>query len=300
MDKQKNILIIGGNSYLAQHFIAAYKNTFHLKSVSRKKTNFENEFIVSNLFDVPESLFHNIDVVINFAAIVHQPQIKDASIYELINYQLPLFLAKMALKNACSHFIQLSTIAVYGNTSIITKETPCLPNNDYGVYKLKADQELGELANDQFTVTSIRPSMVYGGYNAPGNMNSLIRLVGKNIPLPFKGIHNKRQFLNVHHLTQAINGIILQKLSGIIVIADEEVISTEELVEIISKAQNHKNKSFKFNLFWKIIKTFIPEIAHKLIDDLVIQNTYYFEELGIGTSYSVEDGIKEMIKENAE
>ena len=53
--------------------------------------------MINNLFDLPESIFENIDVVNNFADIVHQPKIKDKNIYELVNYELPLFLAKMAL-----------------------------------------------------------------------------------------------------------------------------------------------------------------------------------------------------------
>lgn len=295
MEKQKNVLIIGGDSYIAQKFISANHSFFKLYCVSRKKTKFENELVIDNLFDLPESIFENIDVVINFAAIVHQPKIKDKNIYELVNYQLPLFLAKMALKHNCSHFIQISTIAVYGKTQIINDETACSPDNYYGESKLKADLELSKLTTKDFLVTSIRPSMVYGGHNSPGNMNSLIKLVKTNIPLPFRGINNSRQFLNVNNLTQALKGIILQRMQGIIILADEESISTFGIIDIISKTLNRKNICIRLNLFWRILQIIKPELKRKLTDNLVIKNTYSFEKLGIELPYSIEDGIKEMI-----
>ncbi len=291
----KNVLIIGGDSFIAKKFISANKDYFNLYSVSRQKTEFQNEFVINDLFNVPESKFENIDVVINFAAIVHKPKIKDKSIYELINYKLPLFLAKLALKNNCSHFIQMSTIAVYGNTEQINDETICSPYNYYGEYKLKADIELNKLSKDNFLVTSIRCSMVYGGINAPGNMSSLIKLVKTNLPLPFKGINNKRQFLNVNNLTQALKGIIEQKLQGIIILADEEYISTYELVDIIAYTLKIENKCIRLNVFWKLIKMIKPEFAGKLIGNLLIENTYSFKKIGIALPYSIGDGIKEML-----
>ena len=295
MNKQLNILLIGGNSFIAQQFISSNNNFFKIHSAARRTANIKNETIISDLFNLPESVFKNIDVVINLAAIVHQPKIQDKNIYEQINYRLPLFLANMAIKNDCQHFIQISTIAVYGKTTIINKNTACSPVNYYGEYKLKADLELAKLTSENFTVTSLRPSMVYGSSHSPGNLNSLIKLVKTSFPLPFGGIDNKRQFLNVNNLTQAIKGIILNNIGGIVILADQEHISTLNLINTISKALNQKNKIVSFNLFWKIIRKIKPGIAHKLIDNLEIENSHSFSELGIEEIYSIEDGIKEMV-----
>lgn len=290
----KNVLVIGGDSFIAQKFISANRDYFKIFAISRKKTANHDEFVIDNLFELSESKFENIDVVINFAAIVHQPNIKDKESYELVNYKLPLFLAQMAYKKKCSHFIQMSTIAVYGLASYINSNTVYSPVNYYGEFKLKADAELSKLSKNGFIVTSIRPSMVYGGYNAPGNMNSFIKLVKTNLPLPFKGIDNKRQFLNINNLTQAIKGIIEQKLQGNIILADEESVSSFGLVNTISKALDRKPRCFKLSVFWKVVRIIKPEIARKLIDNLIIENTYSFEALGVKSS-SLEDGIKEMI-----
>lgn len=295
MEKSRNILVIGGDSYIAQKFIETNKMYYNIYSISRVKTNNQNEYIIKNLFNLSDSKFMNMDVVINFAAIVHQPKTQDKDIYELINYRLPIFLAKMALSNRCYHYIQLSTIAVYGKAKLINDNTTPFPVNYYGEYKLKADIELSKLSGTNFQVTSLRPSMVYGGKNVPGNINSLIKIIKKNIPLPFKEIYNKRQYLNVNNLTQAIKGIIDQRKQDIIILADEESISTYELIDIVSRTLNKDNNCFKFNLLWKFMRVIKPEITRKLVDDLIIENTYSFNELGIKHPHSIEDGIKEML-----
>lgn len=293
--RKKNILVVGGKSYIAQEFIKKNHTYFNIHPVSRNKLNFNNAINIDDYFKLSESNFKNIDVVINFTAIVHQPKLKDEILYDLINYQLPVFLANMAQKSGCSQFIQISTIAVYGDVEFIDKKTICRPVNHYGKYKLKADYALRSMSNKQFSVVCLRPSMVYGSKSAPGNMNQLIRVVKTKLPLPFNGIDNQRQFLNINNLTQAIRGIIVKGLDGIIVLADEEGISLTSLTQIISEELGLKNRSFKSVLFWKLLRIFKPVIINKLTNNLIIENSHSFKELGVEYPVSVQQGISEMV-----
>ena len=59
----KRILIIGGDSFIAQIFVKEYFNIYKLKLVSRKSTNFKNELIVEDFFSISENEFSDIDIV---------------------------------------------------------------------------------------------------------------------------------------------------------------------------------------------------------------------------------------------
>ena len=132
---KKNILIIGGDSFIATNFINHYKDVFSIKIISRKQTHFLNENVVKNIFNISDNFFKNIDVVINFCAIVHKKNVSKKT-YKNINYELPVFLFNKSLSLGVKHFIQMSTISVYGRKSKIKFNSKLNPENSYGFYKL--------------------------------------------------------------------------------------------------------------------------------------------------------------------
>lgn len=267
---------------------------FHL--VTRKPMSKNNNHVFPDFFDITDATFKEMDVAINFAAIVHQPKLKDEAPHRKINYELPLFLANKAKENGCDHFIQISTINVYGGQQQIDVNTACKPDNHYGHYKLKADVELAKIAVENFVITSLRPSMVYGDANAPGNIQLLIKLVKTGIPLPFGGLRNQRNFLDIHNLSLALAAIIKKQLGGPVILADEEAVSTSELVAYISNALGKKNLSFRLPLFWKLVALVKPSLAQKLAGNLQITNTHSFTSLGIKPITTVKRGVANTIQ----
>lgn len=293
---EKQLLIIGGDSFVAGKFIIYARDKYSLRIVSRKHTDYKDEIILGDFFELSSDIFREIDVVINFAAIVHQPKLKDEKLYESINYKLPLFIANLCLINNVKHFIQISTISVYGNAYKINSETPVLPNDLYGKYKLMADIALSELAQKtDLNISILRPSMIYGGGAAPGNFLKLIKLVKMRIPLPFKGIKNSRQFLNVHNFNVLLNYVIKTGRAGTIIIADPESISTPELLKAIGSAVKIPVLLFNLPGFWRIVSIFNRNIVDKLTQDLIIENTIPNNEITNDKTHSLYQGIIEMI-----
>jgi UDP-glucose 4-epimerase len=297
MSKGKStVLIIGGDSFIGRSFTEAYKDKISLKLVSRISTQFPDEHILKDLFSIPDSVFKNIEVVINFAALVHDPDIKDKSLYEKINHQLVLNLAAKARRAGVRLFVQLSTVAVYGNNQKISVSSPVNPNNAYGMSKFHADQGLLTMQDENFKVAIIRPPSVYGGKNPPGNMIRLIRLVNKGLPLPFKGIKNSRDFINIHNLVQYIFIIITEQIYGVFLVSDNQPVSTEYLIHLINRSLCQPDILFKIpEGLIKFFKRFKPEGYNKLFGSLQIINCFPYEE--IITRYSVESGIDEMVME---
>jgi UDP-glucose 4-epimerase len=286
-------LIIGSDSFIAQQF-ASHINT-DWKGISRTTINSENETVCADFFSIPQEHFDECNVVVNFAAIVHRPDIKDDSVYDEINYKLTILNAQKAKKSGTALFIQMSTIAVYGNVSEIDKNTPCTPISPYGISKLKADEALLQMQDDSFKVAIVRPPMVYGGGKAPGNMMRLIALASKGIPLPFKNIENKRDFIHVDNLVQYLCVIAEKRLNGVFLLSDHEPVSTEQLLQIISQKLGEKVflvKVPKFILF--LIKSIRPKEFEKLFGTLCLE-TNFPNESDINRR-AVEHGIQEMVE----
>lgn len=290
----KSILIIGGDSFIASKFIAKNKDVFNFHVISRSETGFVNEKVLGDFFMIDESSFKNIDVIINFAAIVHQPKVKDPELYNRINFELPVFLAQKAKENEVKHYIQMSTIAVYGDVRSIDKETIEEPLNLYGISKLNADNALLKTGSSDFKITCVRPPMVYGGGKAPGNMMRLIQISQRKIFLPFKNIVNLRDFINVNNLIICIKSIIDNGLAGVLLPTDKHAISTKEIVEIVCKHAEVKCRLVNLpSLFSVILKCFQPTIYNKVFGSLRVECN--IKEEFYSPKFTISDGISEMI-----
>src|SRR5690606_7195332 len=153
----------------------------------------------------------------------------------------------------------------------------------------------------------IRPCMIHGPGNK-GNLNLLYNLVKKGIPWPLGKFENKRSFLSIDNLNFLIKEMLLndQLKSGIYNFADEDPISTNDLVKIISstlgKKSNvlHINKNLIENIA-KIGDTFsLPlnsERLKKLTESYVVSNQKIKRELKISRlPVTVEEGLKKTIE----
>ena len=291
MEHPKNILIIGGDSFVAENFLRKTTSGANIRLISRKKTHQENETISSDFTDIQEKHFQWADIVFNCAAVVHSPKAPVKSYYR-VNYTLTRNNALKAKKNGVRLFIQMSTIAVYGLQSYIDKSTIENPLSHYGKSKLLADTVLQEMVKDDFNVLIIRPPMIYGEAHAPGNMGKLFNLVNTGLPLPLGGINNKRQFLNIDNLVAFLDEDIEKELTGIRIPADSESISTTELIKLIGKKLNKPTLLFHIpGQIW-FVKHFFPALYQKLYTDLIINPDFMYS---IHTGIGLNEGIEKMV-----
>lgn len=287
------LALIGSDSFIATHFYNSLQSKVEVKLISRKASNKKSE-LVKDIFEISQVDFKNTEIAINFAAIVHQPKLTDDSLYNRVNTELPIHLAKEAKKAGVKHFIQMSTIAVYGIETEISIKTQEQPVNIYGDTKLKADKALLEMQDESFKVSIVRPPMVYGGGKAPGNLQSLINAAQKGIPLPFKGVENARDFIHVGNLVQALNTIIENKIFGIVILTDKDSVSTEQLVNLISKYSDSRVRQIKIPVFiHNMIKAIKPITYSKVFGDLKVECNLP-EEI-YQPKFTIDEGIEEMI-----
>ena len=278
-----NILVTGSSGYIGSNFINAFKN----------KYNFFKFSLQENSIDTLD--FKNTDIVLHCAALVHQKTEYDYEKYYDINVQYPITLAKKAKNYGVTHFIFISTIAVYGEEcELLTEDTKCNPITPYGKSKLEAEKQLLALADNNFIVSIVRPPMVYGK-NAPGNINSLTGLLKKVPILPFAAIRNQRSFIYIGNLIYLIDCIIVKNVNGIFLASDDKSLSTTYLIKHIAKALNRSIYLVQVPLFPTFLKILKPSLYKRLYGNLMVDNNLTKKTLDYSNPYTIEDGIKYMI-----
>jgi UDP-glucose 4-epimerase len=293
---RKRIVLIGPDSFIARNFISGREELFDISGVTLTPSPLNNELVVDDLWSVNAGYFEGAEAVVNFAAIVHRPEIRDQRIYHRVNHQLPLQLARSAAEAGVRHFVQMSTVAVYGKAERISPETPCAPDSPYGASKLMADRDLLDMRAGGFNVTVVRPSMVYGSGAAPGNMMKLIRLCDLPVPLPFHGIGNSRQFAYTGLVTEALERIITGEEGGTLLVADRDPVSTGQLAETIRSALGRRRMLFRLpGPARSILSKVRPALYDKLFGSLLIDVEDTFRRLGLSGRSDMEKGIREMV-----
>ncbi len=249
------IVITGRNGYISKGLKKFLTEKGHkVKSVSVRG-------------EIDEDIFKDADVVVHAAGIVHIKAEK--RLYHEVNYELTKKLAEIAKESEVGHFIFISTMSVYGKTEgEINKDTPLLPNNPYGKSKLLAENAVLKLTDDKFSVTVIRPPMVYGK-GCPGNYARLSALV-RRIPL-FPLVNNKRSMIFCGNLYNCIKKIIDNNIVGIITPQNSEYVNTSVLCQKIAECANKKLELSSF--FGSIVSSLPLGIAKKMFGSL-----YYGED----------------------
>ncbi|MDK2083856.1 NAD-dependent epimerase/dehydratase family protein [Aliarcobacter butzleri] len=279
------LLITGSNGFIGNYFINNYKSKYNIETFSFLKDDI-------NTLDC-----NTIDIVFHLSALVHQMGGASANEYEKINVIQTIELAKKAKESGVKHFVFMSTVKVYGEetNSKYTENTVCNPEDDYGKSKLKAEQELQKLEDENFKISIIRTPIVYG-YGVKANIKNLINLVNKVPVLPFGKIKNKRSMIYIGNLCHLVDEIITQEKQGIFLACDDEPLSTSKLIDLIAKNLAKKIYFIKIPFFESLLKILKPSFHKRLYGSLEIDNTITKEKLNLKNPYSVEDGIKLMIK----
>ena len=279
------LFITGAGGFVGNYFIKSYADKYEIETFSFLKD------------DISSLHVSDVDVVVHLSALVHQMGGASASEYERVNITQTLELAKKAKEGGVGQFIFMSTIKVYGEESEIayTEMLTCKPEDEYGKSKLKAENELLELEDENFKVSIIRTPIVYG-YGVKANIKNLVNLVKKVPLLPFGNIKNKRSMVYVGNLCHLIDELIKQKQNGIFLASDDEPLSTTKLIELIAKNLETKVTLIKVPFFETFLKLVKPSFYKRLYGSLEVDNTLTKQKLSLKNPYSVEDGIKFMIK----
>jgi UDP-glucose 4-epimerase len=245
------ILVTGSKGYIAlsfQHWMKRHFPKDEVTLISVRNDDWEKHD------------FTQYEAIIHSAGLVHQNESKKSyEEYYKINVELSEKIANKAIQSNVKQFIFISSMAVFGNTLVIYKDTIPIPKTKYGKSKLDAEKKLrSQFEKSKSLLTIVRPPMIYGR-NAPGNAKTIEKLA--SFFFIFPNYSNPRSFVYVNNLSRILIEVIKLKKSGFVFAQDKEYYSTYDLVEMYRRSKG--KKILPFNLFnWLIhLFSFMPLIS---------------------------------------
>lgn len=252
-----NLLITGKNSYIGkslENFLMREPDRYKVDTIDMKDESWK------------EKDFSEYDVVFHVAGIAHIKETSDnQDLYYQVNRNLTYETAKKAKKDGVEQFIFLSSMSVYGiENGIIDKNTPLKPNSAYGKSKIEAEELINKLEDNSFTISILRPPMVYGN----GCRGNYPRLVGLALAMPiFPKVDNKRSMVYIDNLSEFIKQLVDNRSGGLFFPQNAEYVNTSEMVRLI--AEVHGKKIMMTKLFNPLIKILNISTLNKLFGDLL-------------------------------
>lgn len=238
-----NVLVTGASGFVGQALLARLELAGHrVSAITRSeideingKTNWRPHLA-------------DIDAIVHLAARVHimQDTANDSlSLYRTVNTEGTIRLAEAAREMKVRRFVFVSSIKVNGERSDghLTAQDPAIPQDPYAISKWEAERALAKMSSDLDVVT-LRPPLVYGPH-VKGNFRRLIEIVDKGIPLPFASVHNRRSFINLANLTDAISWGLTGP-TGLYLPSDKDDKSTADLIRSIARALGKPQRLFPF------------------------------------------------------
>jgi nucleoside-diphosphate-sugar epimerase len=144
--------------------------------------------------------------------------------------------------------------------------------------------------------------MIHGPGNK-GNLNLLYKLVSKDLPWPLGAFENQRSFLSIENMCFVIKELLSNESipSGVYNVADDESLSTNDLIELIAASQKRKARLLKISprLITTIARIgdflYLPlnaERLQKLTESYAVSNVKIITAIGKPLPLQTKEGLR--------
>ena len=289
---KKAITLTGATGFVGNNLKDYLKDFYAIQPLSIRY--FPNQIIEFNT----DAIIHLAGKVHNLKKVIHPETYYEAN-FELTKQLFDAFLASDA-----SVFIFMSTVkAVADNVpNLLTEEATPNPKTHYGISKHQAEQYILSAALPLGKrVYILRPCMIHGPGNK-GNINLLYQFVAKGIPWPLGAFENQRSFLSIENLCFVIQELLENESisSGVYQVADDQPLSTNELIRLLGTSLNKKSSIWSIPSSWVSGVAKLGDILHlalnserlqKLTENYVVSNQKIVAAIGKPLPISVEQGL---------
>ncbi len=307
------ILITGINGFVGTNFTNNwYKNhkIFGLDIRQPDKEGVEHTFGWDELGKVPP-----VDAIVHLAGKAHDTKNQSLSqVYFDVNTGLTQKIFDYFLQSDARTFIFFSSVKAAADSvpgDVLTEEVVPAPVGPYGESKIRAEEYITRAKNQEpraktKNIYILRPCMIHGPGNK-GNLNLLYSVVKKGIPWPLGAYENRRSFCSIDNISYVVEQLIVKGNieSGIYHVGDDEPLSTNELIGLISESVGKKSH------IWKLPKGMMSAAAsvggtlhlplnkerlRKLTENYVVSNGKIKQALGIDKMpVSAKEGMRKTL-----
>lgn len=313
----KSLLITGIHGFVGTNLVKALKDHYDIYGLDIISPEHDGVIRTFSWDDLENNKIPRVDAIIHLAGKAHDTKNKSAAdVYFKVNTDL----TKKVFDYFTTHksiekFIFFSSVKAAVDKvpgEILTEDvTPC-PVGPYGESKVRAEEYiLARLSDEPAAYTGrdviiMRPCMIHGPGNK-GNLNLLYGVISKGIPWPLGAFDNRRTFTSIDNLTFVIGRILSSHMeSGIYNMADDEALSTNELIRVMCKAMDKKARIIKLPRGIINASARIGDVLHlplntfrldKLTESYVVSNDKIKKALGIDRMpVRAYDGLTHTIK----
>lgn len=298
------VLISGYTGFLGKHITAQLAADHELFGLGRKSVpmpGIQQVYTWDKLNELPE-----VDWCIHLTGLAHD--ISDAfsdHMYLDVNFDLTRDLSQ-ALRGKCRHFMFMSSIkALCESDGVHLNEIrDPVPISPYGVSKQLAEDYLAANEPDLgMNIYVLRPVMIYGP-GCKGNILSLVRIVKRGIPYPFRDVKNEKSVLYVKNLTYVVQHFVEHGAErGIYHVADPGTLSTFELMKLIAAVLHKPLRSWQIPafLYARFLKhkeegSSLRRMIYKLLGNLSVDTGKLDELLGDEKlPFTTTEGLKDWL-----
>ena len=223
-----SIFITGSSGFVGKNLLQQFKNIYTFSK-----------------FEKGSAISIRQDVVLHLAGKAHDLQkVNKPSEYYKVNTEFSNEIFDHFLDSDAEIFITLSSVAAVSAKLDVVLTEKYIPNpiTHYGKSKLLAEEYiLSKQIPVGKRVYILRPCIIHGPENK-GNLNLLYKIVRKGLPWPLGSFDNKRSFCSIDNICFIIKELIdNDKIpSGVYNIADDEPISTNDLIKLIAVSLSKK------------------------------------------------------------
>ena len=310
------ILITGVHGFVGSNLVKSLGENheiYGLDIISPEKSGIIKTFSWDDLDsgNIPE-----IEAVIHLAGMAHDTKNKAQSeVYFKVNTELTKKIFDWFSARNASKFIFFSSVKAAVDKvpgDVLTEDVEVNPVGPYGESKVLAEKYIQQALDesperyDGRDVIILRPCMIHGPGNK-GNLNLLYGVISKGIPWPLGAFENKRTFTSIDNLSFVIGKLLNTKVdSGIYNMADDEALSTNELIDVMCKAMGKNSHIWKLPINLIKIGARFGDFLHlplntfrlgKLTENYVVSNNKIKRALEIEQMpINAREGLTDTIK----
>lgn len=246
--RNMTVMITGGTGFIGSRLALECLNRGHaVKVLGQENTpaeSFNRKIVedrggqviigsVTNINGLPE-LFQGVDVVFHLAAAQHEMNVPDQKFRD-VNVTGTKNILEASILAGAKRFVHGSTIGVYGSIDgVIDEQTPCNPDNIYGVTKFEGEK-LALSYCDRIPVVAIRIPEVYG----PGDRRllKLFKAIKRNAFVVIGSGENLHHLIFIDDLVEGLlqSAVHPAAANRLFLLAGKEPVTTDQMVAAISR-----------------------------------------------------------------
>ncbi len=252
----ERILVTGATGFVGRRLCKALADHGHSVLAVVRQAKPEHEQLARDIIPMGElgpttkwdpAVLKDVTAVIHLAARVHvlkETSNDPAAEFERVNVGATTALAKAAAAGRVRRFVYVSSLHAMRTLADeqLCESSQCQPDGPYGQSKLDAEAAVRKIGEDTGLETTIlRPPPVYGPGHV-GRLMSLFKFVRRGLPLPVRGLNNRRSLVFVDNLVDSLIECAINPnaRAQTFLVSDGDDVSLPELVSRMGQAFGRK------------------------------------------------------------